>query len=223
MKYLQSNSKHSFITFIKTLLIIFMVAASAIFVSKLFTAVKEGYADKDKLPVGLVAEDDPDLKCPAAGAASKGCTPADVMKLGYDLASDPAVSQIELENFKKVCQSRSRHLGEMAEQFIGDVTLLKFSTMFNTKPNDAEIQKKLDEMKKEKSSSMKGCYNYDFMFEMAGLQVGKADQKTLSAVQSEAVRCYAQRFNAFRKCMGLCDDIEARDMVKKEKEQKNKK
>jgi hypothetical protein len=198
MNYFQSNSKHSFI---KTLFIIFMVAVSAILVSKLFTVVKEGYADKDKLPLNHVAEDDPDLKCPAG--ASKGCTPADVMKLGYDLASDPAVSQIELlENFKNVCASRSPKLGEMADQFIGDVTLLKLATMFNTKPNDADIQKKIDEMKKEKS--FKGCYQYDFMFEMAGLQVGKADQKTLSAVQSEAVRCYAQRFNAFRKCMGLC-------------------
>lgn len=197
MNYFQSNSKHSFI---KTLFIIFMVAVSAILVSKLLTVVKEGYADKDKLPLYHVAEDDPDLKCPAG--ASKGCTPADVMKLGYDLASDPAVSQIELENFKKVCASRSPKLGGMADQFIGDVTLLKFATMFNTKPNDAEIQKKIDEMKKEKS--FKGCYQYDFMFEMAGLQVGKADQKTLSTVQSEAVRCYAQRFNAFRKCVGLC-------------------
>ena len=191
MNYFQSNSKHSFIK---------MVAVSAILVSKMLTVVKEGYADKDKLTLNHVAEDDPDLKCPAG--ASKGCTPADVMKLGYDLASDPAVSQIELENFKKVCASRSPKLNEMAGQFIGDVTLLKFATMFNTKPNDADIQKKIDEMKKEKS--FKGCYHYDFMFEMAGLQVGKADQKTLSAVQSEAVRCYAQRFNAFRKCMGLC-------------------
>jgi hypothetical protein len=208
MKYFQSNSKHSFI---KTLLMIFMVTVSAIFVSKLLSVVKEGYADKDKLPLNLVAEDDPDLKCPAAGA-SKGCTPADVMKLGYDLASDPAVSQIELENFKKVCASRSPKLGGMADQFIGDVTLLKFATMFNTKPNDAEIQKKLDEMKKNKS--FKGCYQYDFMFEMAGLQVGTAEQKTLSAVQSEAVRCYAQRFNAFRKCMGLCDDSKQKETVK---------
>jgi len=208
MKYIQSNSKHSVI---KTLLIIFLVMVTALFVSKFLGAVKEGYADKDKLPRALLAEDDPDLKCPAIG--SKGCTPADVMKLGYDLASDPAVSQIELENFKKVCTGRSPKLGAMAEQFIGDVTLLKFATMFNTKPNDAEIQKKIDEMKKE--NSFKGCYQYDFMFEMAGLQVGTADQKTLSAVQSEAVRCYAQRFNAFRKCMGLCDDSKEKDALKK--------
>ena len=194
-----STPNHSII---KTLLIIFTVTVTALFVSKFLTAVREGYADKDKLPPNSVAEDDPDLKCPAG--ASKGCTPADVIKLGYDLASDPAVSGTELENFNKVCTSRSPKLGEMADQFIGDVTLLKFATMLNTKPTDAEIQKKIDEMKKE--NSFKGCYHYDFMFEMAGLQVGTADQKTLSSVQSEAVRCYAQRFNAFRKCMGLCKD-----------------
>jgi len=208
MKYVQStsSSKHSII---KTLLVIFLVTVTVLFISFVFdfftsatAAVKEGYANKDKLPLNALAEDDPDLKCPAV--SSKECTPADVMKLGYDLASDSAVSQVELENFKKVCESRSPKIAKMAEQFIGDVTMLKFATMLNTKPNTAEIQKKMDEMKKE--NSFKGCYTYDFMFEMAGLQVGTAQQKTLSAVQSEAVRCYAQRFNAFRKCMGLCGD-----------------
>jgi hypothetical protein len=169
------------------------------FVSKFLPAFREGYADKDKLKLSAVAENDPDLKCPAI--SSNGCTPADVMKLGYDIASDPALSQVELQNFKKVCQSRSPGHKMMADQFIGDVTLLKFATMLNTKPNEAEIQKKIDEMAKATNFP---CYTYEFMFEMAGLQVGTADQKTLSKVQSEAVRCYAQRFNAFRQCMGLC-------------------
>jgi hypothetical protein len=129
-----------------------------------------------------------------------------VIKLGYDLASDPATSITELDNLSKVCKSRSPELSEMASKFIGDVTLLKFSTMLNTKSNSAEIQKKLDEIKNNTSANpnMQNCYTYKFMFEMAGLQVGTADQKTISAAQSEAVRCYAQRFNAFRKCMGLC-------------------
>lgn len=196
MKYFQSNSKHSFI---KTLFIIFMVAVAAILLSNFLSAFREGYADKDKLKKSAVAENDPDLKCPAI--SSKGCTPTDVMKLGYDIASDPALSQLELENFKKVCVSRSPGHGMMADFFIGDVTLLKFATMVNTKPNEAEIQKKINEMAKATNFP---CYTYEFMFEMAGLQVGTADQKTLSKVQSEAVRCYAQRFNAFRQCMGLC-------------------
>jgi hypothetical protein len=200
---IQNKTNHSII---KTLLVIFMVTVTAIFVSNFLSSFKEGYADKDKLPPLDVAEDDPELKCPAT---AKGCTPAEVMKLGYDLASDAAVSSIELENFKKVCQSRSPELAKMADHFIGHVTLLKFSTMLNTKSNIAEIQKKLDEMKKDATATdtdltKHGCYNYKFMFEMAGLQVGTADQKTLSKVQSEAVRCYAQRFNAFLKCMGLC-------------------
>jgi hypothetical protein len=193
---ISNKSTHSVI---KTLLIIFLVAVTAMFVSKFLPAFREGYADKDKLKLSAVAEDDPDLKCPAI--SSKGCTPADVMKLGYDIASDPALSQVELQNFKKVCQSRSPGHKMMADQFIGDVTLLKFATMLNTKPNEAEIQKKIDEMAKATNFP---CYTYEFMFEMAGLQVGTADQKTLSKVQSEAVRCYAQRFNAFRQCMGLC-------------------
>ena len=193
---ISNKSNHSVI---KTLLIIFLVAVTAMFVSKFLPAFREGYADKDKLKLSAVAENDPDLKCPAI--SSNGCTPADVMKLGYDIASDPALSQVELQNFKKVCQSRSPGHKMMADQFIGDVTLLKFATMLNTKPNEAEIQKKIDEMAKATNFP---CYTYEFMFEMAGLQVGTADQKTLSKVQSEAVRCYAQRFNAFRQCMGLC-------------------
>ncbi len=193
---ISNKSNHSVI---KTLLIIFLVAVTAMFVSKFLPAFKEGYADKDKLKLTAVAENDPDLKCPAI--SSNGCTPADVMKLGYDIASDPALSQVELQNFKKVCKSRSPGHEMMAEQFIGDVTLLKFATMLNTKPNEGEIQKKIDEMAKATNFP---CYTYEFMFEMAGLQVGTADQKTLSKVQSEAVRCYAQRFNAFRQCMGLC-------------------
>lgn len=198
-----SNPTHSII---KTLIIIFTVTVTALFLSKLLTTVREGYANKDKLPPNSVAEDDPDLKCPAG--ASKGCTPTDVIKLGYDLASDPAVSNMELGIIEAVCESRSPELKSMARQFIGDVFLLKMATMFNTKPNDAEIQKKLDDMKKEMKNGQDDkqywCYNYKFMFEMAGLQVGTAGQKTLSAAQSEAVRCYAQRFNAFRKCMGSC-------------------
>ena len=196
MKHFQSNSKHSFI---KTLLIVFMVAVAAILLSNFLSAFKEGYADKDKLKKSAVAENDPDLKCSAI--SSKGCTPTDVMKLGYDIASDPALSQLELQNFMKVCESRSPGHGEMAKQFIGDLTLLKFATMLNTKHNEAEIQKKINEMAKATNFP---CYTYEFMFEMAGLQVGTADQKTLSKAQSEAVRCYAQRFNAFRQCMGLC-------------------
>ena len=196
MKHFQSNSKHSFI---KTLLIVFMVAVAAILLSNFLSAFKEGYADKDKLKKSAVAENDPDLKCSAI--SSKGCTPTDVMKLGYDIASDPALSQLELQNFMNVCESRSPGHGEMAKFFMGDLTLLKFATMLNTKPNEAEIQKKINEMAKATNFP---CYTYEFMFEMAGLQVGTADQKTLSKAQSEAVRCYAQRFNAFRQCMGLC-------------------
>lgn len=196
MKHFQSNSKHSFI---KTLLIVFMVAVAAILLSNFLSAFKEGYADKDKLKKSAVAENDPDLKCPAI--SSKGCTPTDVIKLGYDIASDPALSQLELEKIIKVCESRSPGHGEMAKFFLGDLTLPKFATMLNTKPNEAEIQKKINEMAKATNFP---CYTYEFMFEMAGLQVGTAGQKTLSKAQSEAVRCYAQRFNAFRQCMGLC-------------------
>ena len=200
MKYLQQIQNKSNHSIIKTLLIIFMVTVTALFVSKFLTACKEGYADKDKLKKTAVAENDPDLKCPAI-SSNGGCTPIDIMKLGYDIASEPALRQLELEHFKKVCESRSPGHGMVAEQFIGDVTLLKFATMLNTKPNEAEIQKKINEMAKATNFP---CYTYEFMFEMAGLQVGTADQKTLSKAQSEAVRCYAQRFNTVRRCMGLC-------------------
>ena len=198
MKYMQISNKSNH-SIIKTIVIIFLIGVAAILLSDFLSAFREGYADKDKLKVWHIAENDPDLKCPAI--SSKGCTPTDVMKLGYDIASDPALSQLELGNFMKVCESRSPGHKMMADQFIGDVMLLKFATMVNSKPNEAEIQKKIDEMAKATNFP---CYTYEFMFEMAGLQVGTADQKTLSKAQSEAVRCYAQRFNAFRQCMGLC-------------------
>lgn len=197
MKYMQISNKSNH-SIIKTIVIIFLIGVAAILLSNFLSAFKEGYADKDKLKKSAVAENDPDLKCPAI--SSKGCTPTDVMKLGYDIASDPALSQLELEKFKKVCKSRFGH-DMLSDQFIGDVTLLKFATMVNSKPNEAEIQKKINEMAKATNFP---CYTYEIMFELAGLQVGTADQQTISKAQSEAVRCYMQRFNAFRQCMGLC-------------------
>ena len=82
--------------------------------------------------------------------------------------------------------------------------MLRFTVMFNTKPNEAELKKTLDKMIKEKDTSK--CYTSEDMKLVKGLLVGTAEQKTLTVAQSEAIRCYMQRFNSVRACMGICDD-----------------
>jgi fructose-1-phosphate kinase PfkB-like protein len=119
------------------------------------------------------------------------------------------MSQTEQTKFHAVFSSRSKDtadkkLANLINRFMGDVMLLRFTVMFNTKPNEAELKKTLDKMIKEKDP--KSCYSEDDMKQVKGLLVGTAEQKTLTVAQSEAIRCYMQRFNSVRACMGICDD-----------------
>jgi hypothetical protein len=161
-----------------------------------------------------IPKEDDDLKCPGAQRKNVKCEVADIIRLGYELASDPIMSQTEQDKFYKVFEARSKDtatadknsekLAALINRFMGDVMMLRFTVMFNTKPNEAELKKTLDKMIKEKDP--KSCYSLDDMKQVKGLLVGTAEQKTLTVAQSEAIRCYMQRFNSVRACMGICDD-----------------
>jgi hypothetical protein len=159
-----------------------------------------------------IPKEDDDLKCPGAQRKDVKCEVADIIRLGYELASDPIMSQTEQTKFHAVFESRSKDandknsgkLAGLINRFMGDVMMLRFTVMFNTKPNEAELKKTLDKMIKEKDTSK--CYSLDDMKQVKGLLVGTAEQKTLTVAQSEAIRCYMQRFNSVRACMGICDD-----------------
>jgi hypothetical protein len=159
-----------------------------------------------------IPKEDEDLNCPGAQRKDVKCDVADIIRLGYELASDPIMSQTEQTKFHAVFSSRSKDtadknsgkLADLINRFMGDVMMLRFTVMFNTKPNEAELKKTLDKMIKEKDP--KSCYSEDDMKQVKGLLVGTAEQKTLTVAQSEAIRCYMQRFNSVRACMGICDD-----------------
>ena len=159
-----------------------------------------------------IPKEDEDLKCPGAQRKDVKCEVADIIRLGYELASDPIMSQTEQTKFHAVFAARSKDtadknsgkLAALINRFMGDVMMLRFTVMFNTKPNEAELKKTLDKMIKEKDP--KSCYSEDDMKQVKGLLVGTAEQKTLTVAQSEAIRCYMQRFNSVRACMGICDD-----------------
>jgi hypothetical protein len=134
---------------------------------------------------------------------------ADIIQLGYELASDPLMSQSEQDKIYNVFAARSKDKGseklsERLSAFLKDVMMLRFAVMFNTSPNEPELKKTLDEMVKEKD--VNSCYTEDDMKQVKGLMVGSAEQKTLTTAQSEAIRCYMQRFNSIRACLGICND-----------------
>jgi hypothetical protein len=171
--------------------------------------------EKEPKP-GKIPDEDDDLKCAGPKRKDVKCTVPDVLRLGYELASDPSLSQSSMEKIGEVFKSRSaekgnKKLGEklssIFNRFIGDVMLLRFSIMFNTSPNEPELKNVLDEMVKKKDAAR--CYSLDDMKQVKGLLVGTAEQKTLSVAQSEAVRCYMQRFNSVRACLGICDSNRA--------------
>jgi len=176
---------------------------------------KDSKAAAESKPAAVSAaipKEDEDLKCPGAHRKDVKCDVADIIRLGYELASDPIMSQTEQTKFHAVFESRSKDandknsgkLAGLINRFMGDVMMLRFTVMFNTKPNEAELKKTLDKMIKEKDTSK--CYSLDDMKQVKGLLVGTAEQKTLTVAQSEAIRCYMQRFNSVRACMGICDD-----------------
>jgi hypothetical protein len=177
---------------------------------------KDSKAAAESKPAAVSAaipKEDDDLKCPGAKRKDVKCEVADIIRLGYELASDPIMSQTEQDKFYNVFKTRAEYRGvdknankypELINRFMGDVMMLRFTVMFNTKPNEAELKKTLDKMIKEKDP--KSCYSDEDMKLVKGLLVGTAEQKTLTVAQSEAIRCYMQRFNSVRVCMGICDD-----------------
>ena len=205
------------VAFIKTAIIIIIAAAVATIISVVvYPSLAAGYVGilEGMAPTGsdAIPKEDDDLKCPGTKRKDVKCEVADIIRLGYELASDPIMSQTEQNKFHAVFESRSKDtndknsgkLAALINRFMGDVMMLRFTVMFNTKPNEAELKKTLDKMISEKDATK--CYSDDDMKQVKGLLVGTADQKTLAVAQSEAIRCYMQRFNSVRACMGICDD-----------------
>lgn len=212
------------VAFIKTAIIIIIAAAVATIVSvfiypslaERYVGILEGMTpvteSKSAAVSAAIPKEDDDLKCPGSKRKDVKCEVADIIRLGYELASDPIMSQTEQTKFHAVFAARSKDtadknsekLAGLINRFMGDVMLLRFTVMFNTKPNEAELKKTLDKMIKDKDA--KSCYSEDDMKQVKGLLVGTAEQKTLTVAQSEAIRCYMQRFNSVRACMGICDD-----------------
>ena len=160
----------------------------------------EGLATAGDIKPASVADEDPDLKCPASGSGADPtkCTTADLMKLAYDLAADPRTSVMELDAISKVCSKR-KFAGY--ENFYFTALALRAATLYNTTANEKEFTKILEGMTK---GEKKKCFDNDFMKSIKGLLVGSKDEPTLTVAQSEAVRCYAHRFNAFNKCLKSC-------------------
>lgn len=149
-------------------------------------------------PPKSIADSDPDLKCPAAGAESPAkCEISDLLKLSYDIALDPRVSVTELDAMSKICRTRKFN---KYDNFGFDMLLLRAAALHNTTANEAEFKELLKNMSEKKSE----CYNNAFMKEVKGLLVGSKDEPTLSVAQSETIRCYAHRLNAIRKCLNAC-------------------
>ena len=208
--------------FIKAALVV-LLAAAVITVVSLFlsnNAVKgavegviegmDGVSGTDRAGEGgTIPKENADLKCPGPSRKDTKCAVADIIKLGYELASDPAMSQSEQDKIYNVFSTRSKDngsgkLSERLSAFLKDVMMLRFAVMFNTSPNEPELKKTLDEM--VKSKDVNSCYTEDDMMQVSGLMAGGTGQKTLTGAQSEAIRCYMQRFNSVRACLGICND-----------------
>jgi len=209
--------KNDYSAFIKTALVVLFAAAVITIISVFLSDVNVGSiiegmetnAVAKAGEGGTIPKEDPDLKCPGPSRKDTKCAVADIIKLGYELASDPAMSQSEQNKIHNVFAARSKDKGseklsERLSAFLKDVMMLRFAVMFNTAPNEPELKKTLDQMVKEKD--VNSCYTEDDMKQVKGLMVGSAEQKTLTTAQSEAVRCYMQRFNSIRACLGICND-----------------
>jgi hypothetical protein len=148
-----------------------------------------------------IANADPDLKCSGADSGSHSqpakCATTDLMKMAYDVASDPRLSVTELNKMSEVCNKRKF---EAYQNFAFTTMMLRAATMYNTTANEAFFKEILEDMTKKKGA----CYDNEFMKSVKGLLVGSKDELTLTVAQSEAIRCYAHRFNAFKKCLNAC-------------------
>jgi len=212
---------------VKTAIIVLFTAASVVLISRFVypfiisatATTVEGLATKtsgdsaDSKKAGVIPKEDQDLKCPGPPRKDTKCDVPEIIKLGYELSSDPMMSQVEQDKIHAVFSARSQEKGNekgneklsnLLNRFLGDVMMLRFSVMFNTTPNEPELKKTLDELVKKKDSST--CYSAEDMKLVKGLLVGTAEQKTLTVAQSEAMRCYMQRFNSVRSCLGICDE-----------------
>jgi len=215
---------------VKTALIVLFTATIVVFISRFVYPIIIGSASASTIEglatqasgnsaggggknAGSVPKEDEDLKCPGPSRKDTKCGVPDIIQLGYELSSDPMMSQVEQEKIHAVFASRSKDTkdkneGEKLEtllnRFLGDVMMLRFSVMFNTTPNEPQLKATLDEIVKK--NDVKTCYSQEDMKLVKGLLVGTAEQKTLTVAQSEAMRCYMQRFNSVRSCLGVCTD-----------------
>jgi hypothetical protein len=187
---MQLNRKGKLLHFVLTSVLIGVVVAV---LAALVYTIRALYTRREGLTTN---KEDPDLKCPEVSAT---CTVEDLVKFGHDISSDPHMSMMEVDKISKVYNDRK---DESFQQLFFDTAMLRMATAYNTKPNTDFFQKILGDIK---NGDKKQCYTQGFMDTAKGLLVGTKDQKTLSVAQSEAVRCYARRFNDFRKCLGATD------------------
>ena len=183
--------------------VVIAIAAALIRIMPTFEGLTNEEAGLNK---NDVASPDPDLKCTGPGqegSAPATCAPADIIRLVYDISLDPRLSILETKNILDVYNSRGDAAAAAIAPFTKDILMLRAATMYNTDSNEAVIQDMLDNMKKTTNSP---CYTNDFMATAKGFLVGTKDQKTLTVAQSEAVRCYAHRFNGIRKCLNACNN-----------------
>jgi hypothetical protein len=190
---MQLNRKRNLLQFVLTTVSIGVVVA--VLLAALVYTIHAIHARREGL--GGMNKEDPDLKCPDVSAT---CTLEDLVKFGHDISSDPNMGVLELtEKISPVYRARN---DASFDKFFFDTVILRAVTAYNTKPNTDTIKKVMDEVKKGDKTQ---CYPQEFMDTAKGFLVGTKDQKTLSVAQSEAVRCYARRFNDFRKCLGATD------------------
>ena len=144
-----------------------------------------------------IADADPNLKCSGLSATTDPtkCESKDMMKLAYDIASDPRLSLTEYDAMAKIFTEMK--VDTLFQKFYFDVVMLRASTMFNTTANEKIFKDIL--MPKTKSD----CYGTQYMRTIKDMETAGTGSR-LSASQSEIIRCYAHRFNAFRKCMNAC-------------------
>ena len=190
---MQLNRKGKLLQFVLTSVSIGVVVA--VLAAMIYT-IHALYTRREGLDGMNANKEDPDLKCPKVSAT---CTVEDLVKFGHDISSDPRISMMEMDKINKAYSDRKDN---SFEKLFFDTAILRMVTAYNTKPNTDFFQKMLDEGKTKKDED-KPCYTQGFMDTAKGLLVGTKDQKTLSVAQSEATRCYARRFNDFRKCLGF--------------------
>ena len=190
---MQLNRKGKLLQFVLTSVSVGVVVAV---LAALIYTICALYTNTRREGLAGINKEDPDLKCPEVSAT---CTVEDLVKFGHDISSDPRISGMEMEKISKAYSDRK---DDSFQKLFFDTLALRMVTAYNTKPNTGFFQKILDDGKKEKDND-KQCYTQGFMDTAKGLLVGTKDQKTLSVAQSEAVRCYARRFNDFRKCLGV--------------------